>query len=87
MFDGVCGEAYNIVSDDSDIMLKDLAKILADHTGTKVIFELPSEAERAGYSTATKAILDRKKLDELGWKSMYSIKSGLYNTVEILKNS
>ena len=41
MFDGECGSAYNVVSDNSDIMLKDLAGIIADYTGRKVIFELP----------------------------------------------
>ncbi len=85
MFDGVCGEAYNVVSGGSDIKLKDLAEILADLGKTNVIFELPDEREKAGYSTATTAVLDGSKLEGLGWTSYYNIKKGLNNTVEILR--
>lgn len=83
---GKNGEAYNIADEASDIMLKDLAKILADLAKKKVVFELPDEVEKAGYSTATKARLSGKKLQDLGWKASYDIKSGLEKTVNILKS-
>ncbi|MBQ9277144.1 MAG: NAD-dependent epimerase/dehydratase family protein [Lachnospiraceae bacterium] len=86
MFDGECGGAYNVVSDDSDIMLKDLAKIIADYVGKKVIFELPSETERAGYSKATKATLASGKIKETGWKSYFDIKEGLHHTIDVLRS-
>lgn len=57
MLCGESGEAYNIADEASDITLKELAGILADIAGTKVVFELPEETERQGYSTATKAML------------------------------
>lgn len=85
MFDGECGTAYNVASDNSDIMLKDLAKILADYSGRNVVFELPDEAEASGYSKATKATLDITKLKKLGWTSMYDMEAGLHNTVDILR--
>lgn len=84
---GANGEAYNIADEASDIMLKDLAEILAELAGKKVVFELPDEVEKAGYSTATKARLDGSKLRSLGWKAVYDIKSGLKQTVEILKGN
>lgn len=84
MFDGKCGEAYNVASDDSDIMLKDLAEILADYSDRDVVYELPDEVEASGYSKATKATLDVDKLKTIGWESMYDIKTGLHNTVDIL---
>ncbi len=86
MFDGECGSAYNVVSDDSDIMLKDLAKIIADYVGKKVIFELPSETERAGYSKATKATLASDKIKKTGWKSYYDISEGLHHTIDVLRS-
>lgn len=85
LFDGACGEAYNVASDHSDIMLKDLAKIIADYAGKKVVFELPDETERAGYSKATKATLNTDKLKEIGWKSIYSMEKGLTRTMDILR--
>lgn len=81
---GENGEAYNVADEKSDIMLKDLAAIIADYSGTKVIFELPDEVEKAGYSTATKARLDGGKLRALGWNAKYSIKEGIDRTLDIL---
>lgn len=81
---GECGEAYNIADEASDIMLKDLAAIIAGFAGKKVVFELPDEVEAAGYSTATKARLDSTKLQGLGWKAKYDIKSGMERTIRIL---
>ena len=49
------------------------------------MFELPDEVEAAGYSKATKARLDGKKLQELGWKARYDLKSGMERTIRILK--
>lgn len=82
---GKSGEAYNIADDESDIRLKDLANIIADSVGKKVIFELPEELEKAGYSKATKARLESSKLKELGWKAKYDIKQGIKRTLEILR--
>lgn len=82
---GVSGEAYNIAEEHSDIMLKDLAEIIASINGRKVVFEIPDAVEAAGYSTATKARLDGHKLQSLGWKPKYEIKSGMERTIQILK--
>ncbi len=82
---GENGEAYNIADEASDIMLKDLAAIIARKAGKEVVFELPDAVEAAGYSTATKARLDGSKLKKLGWKPMYDMESGLGRTIDILK--
>lgn len=81
---GRCGETYNISDVRSDISLRDLAKIIADYTGKKVVYELPDEVESAGYSKATRAVLDSGKLQQLGWKAGYDMKSGIERTLCIL---
>ncbi|WP_303997431.1 NAD-dependent epimerase/dehydratase family protein [Megamonas hypermegale] len=83
---GINGEAYNIANENSDIMLKDLAQIIANYSGHKVVFELPDEIEKAGYSKATKARLSSKKIKQLGWKPQYNIKNGIERTLSILKS-
>ena len=83
---GCSGEAYNIAEEHSDIMLKDLAAILAGTCGKKVVFEIPDAVEAAGYSKATKARLDGHKLMSLGWKPAYDIESGMGRTIAILKD-
>ena len=82
---GESGEAYNIAEEHSDIMLKDLATIIAGINGKEVVFEIPDAVEAAGYSTATKARLDGHKLQALGWMPKYDIKSGMERTISILK--
>lgn len=84
MFNGKCGEAYNIAHTDSDIALKDLAKIIADIAETNVVFELPDETEKTGYSKATKAVLDNSKIKNIGWTAKYDIKSGIERTIKML---
>lgn len=79
---GKPGEAYNVADEESDITLKGLAKHLAETAGSKVVFQLPQEEERRGYSTATKAMLDAAKLRELGWKARVSMDEGLQCTVK-----
>lgn len=81
---GESGEAYNISDERSDIMLKDLAAIIAGIAGKQVVFEIPDAIEAAGYSTATKARLDGSKLKRLGWKAKYDIKRGMERTIRIL---
>ena len=70
---------------DAPKLLKDLAAAIAEVSGTKVVFELPDDVEKAGYSTATKARLDGSKLKQLGWTMEYDVKSGIGRTIEILK--
>ncbi|MBE5943634.1 MAG: NAD-dependent epimerase/dehydratase family protein [Lachnospiraceae bacterium] len=85
LVDGQSGEAYNIASASSDITLRELAKLLADYAGTKVVYDIPEEDEKAGYSKATKATLDISKLKKLDWKPKYDISRGLRHTVDILR--
>lgn len=82
---GMDGEAYNIADEASDIMLKDLAGILADIADRKVIFSFPDEIEKSGYSTATKARIDGSKIKKLGWRPLYDIRSGMERNIKILK--
>ena len=83
---GKTGECYNVADEKSDIRLKDLAMKIAKITGTNVVFELPDDVEKAGYSKATISRLDGKKLKEIGWSAKYDIDSGISQTIEILKD-
>lgn len=82
---GESGEAYNIADEASDIMLKELAVMIADSCGKNVVFEIPDTVESAGYSKATKARLDSTKLQGLGWSANYNIKNGIERTINILR--
>ena len=82
---GENGQAYNIADDSCDITLRELAALIAESAGTQVCFELPDETERAGYSKATKAVMDGSKIESLGWKPLYHMQNGIEETMKILK--
>lgn len=84
---GVSGEAYNVADAASDITLKELAEYLAGIAGTGVVYELPEEKERKGYSTATRAMLDASKLQKLGWSARIHMEEGLRCTVEEIRGT
>ena len=86
MLKGECGEAYNVSDNASDVTLRNIAEYLAEIAERKVVFELPDESERRGYSTATKALLDSEKIRKLGWDAKYSMQDGLKRTISILKD-
>lgn len=82
---GEPGQAYNAADEASDITLKELAGYLAEIAKSQVVFELPEEVERRGYSTSTKGMLDATKLKRLGWKPRVHMQEGLRDTVEAIR--
>lgn len=85
MLHGQCGEAYNVSNEKCDVRLKDFARLCAGYNGKDVVFDLPSEAERKGFSIASRAILDNTKLKSIGFEPVYEMKDALYRTIEIIK--
>ena len=83
---GVQGEAYNLADERCDVSLRDLAGAIAQSAGTNVVFELPDEVERAGYSTATRAMLDASKVRATGWRARYGMDEGMDRTLRILRD-
>ena len=81
---GTDGETYNIADRGSDITLRELAQFIAGHAGVTVRFELPDAAERAGYSTATTALLNSEKIRALGWSAHWDIRRGVARTIDCL---
>lgn len=82
---GKSGESYNISSQKTNVHLKDFAKYCAMYNDKSVKFDFPSEREKKGYSIASSAILDNKKLLELGFVPKYEVKGAIERTIIILK--
>ena len=81
---GENGEAYNVADTACDIQLKDLAALIANASGTKVIYDLPNATEALGFSKATKARLDGSRLKRLGWNISVGLVAGIEKTMTIL---
>jgi len=86
LLNGKNGEAYNVSDANCNLTLLQIANVLSEYTAKEIIFDVPSSVESAGYSKATKALLDNTKLRELGWEAHYPIKDGIVRTVEIFRN-
>lgn len=82
---GENGVAYNISNEDCDVHLKDFAQICAEYNDRSVVFDLPSETERKGFSIATQAILDNSRLKAIGWEGHYDIRNAINRTVRVLR--
>ena len=80
---GSSGETYNIASINGNVLLRDFAQTLAEVANVKIIFELPTEKEKLGYSTVQNSTLDSIKLEALGWKSEFTFKEGIEHTFNI----
>lgn len=83
MLRGVAGEAYNVSDAANAVSIREYAETLAEIGGVQVVFDLPPESERRGYSVVTRAILRGEKLRSLGWTPNYSVREGLRRTFMI----
>lgn len=85
LLNGEIGVAYNVCSEKTDIRLKDFAQLCAKINDKKVVFDMPSENERKGYSIAMKAILSNERIKGIGFKPVYEMEDAVMRTVSILK--
>lgn len=81
---GINGEAYNVAVDSCNVHLRDFACYCAQWAGRAVVYDIPSDMERKGYSIAMNAILDNTKLKSLGWTPLYNIEEAVSRTLMIL---
>ena len=83
MLKGETGKAYNVANPDCIVSIREYAMTLASLAGVRVIFDLPPDVERQGYSAVTRAVLNPGRLMDLGWCSKYDLREGLRRTLEI----
>ena len=77
---GERGQAYNVANRASVASIRQYAETLADIAGVQVVFDLPPEVEKAGYTKVTRAVLNPAKLEALGWKPKFDLRAGLEAT-------
>ena len=85
LFRGKIGEAYNVANEASIASIAELAHMIADYAGTKVVYDLPDEIEQKGFSKPQNCVLKTDKIKTLGWTGKYDLKTGIRETMTILK--
>lgn len=79
---GQNGEAYNVADGKSCVTIRELAETIAHIGGGKVVFDLPSDVERQGFSVIRKAVFDTSKLEALEWIPQYKLQEALVETIK-----
>ena len=82
---GKNAEAYNIASYAHH--LYEFAECAAKAGGTALRYKEQSQAEKAGYSKITMAVMDIEKLRSLGWQPSFAFDEAIANTVNYLKHN
>lgn len=70
-----------MADENSCVTICELAETIADIGGTKVVFDVPSEVEKQGFTVIKKAIFNTNKLSELGWQPRYKLREALEETI------
>lgn len=84
---GKTGEAYNVADVKVDMRLRDITKYIAEISNRKIIFKLPCDAERSGFSKVTVGVMTSRKLQQIGWIPLDDLKSGILKTMRILRET
>ena len=74
-------EAYNIANMDSAATIIEFAEALSEAWNVKVIFDLPSDIEKSGYSIIKNSLLNDEKVKQLGWRPNYNLEEGACQAV------
>ena len=51
----------------------------------RIVFENPSDSEKAGYNLMANSSLDATKLEFLGWRALFDAESGIRSSIDYLK--
>lgn len=85
LFTGMKGEAYNIANKESVSTISEVAECIAGLCGTKIVFDIPNEIEKRGFSRLQNCVLETRKLESLHWKGRYDLLAGIRSTIRILR--
>lgn len=85
LLNGESGQAYNISNPDSVVTIRDLAECIARQAGVNVIFENPTDTEKASYNMMDNSALTSDKLISIGWKGLYNLEAGVKEALQAIE--
>lgn len=85
LLNGHAGSAYNISNKDSVISIRDIASLFAEKGNTQLIFEIPTDKERAGYNLMDMSALNAGALEQLGWRAVADAPRGVEMTLQLME--
>ncbi len=85
LINGKSGEAYNIANSNIRITIAQLAELIATVVNKKVVFSESSTIGTMNNTPFAKQVLSSKKIEALGWCSVFSVETGIKHTINILQ--
>ena len=79
---GLCGEAYNVADELSNITIRQLAEKTAAISGQQVVMDIKEDGNT---TPITRAVFSNQKIAQLGWKPLFGIDEGLQHTIQTQK--
>ncbi len=86
LLNGQNREIYNVANRESVVTIRELAEIVAQNEGRKVVVHSQSRLEQKGNSGIMDAVLDATKLEGLGYHAGYGIQEGIKRAISLLKS-
>lgn len=87
LLEGEIGEAYNIADSNSNASIKTIATLIAQEKQRSVVYDIPSDIEKLGFSKVVRAVLNPNKLLNIGWTPIISLEEGIKSTLKILEDA
>ena len=86
MLKGEPSQAYNIADGISNVSIRELADIIAEIAGVRVVVEAASAEEKAGFNRVTKSVFSTEKLESLGWSVSGTMREKLKASINALRD-
>lgn len=84
LFAGDCGTVYNVADPNYQMTIRAFAQKVAEAGNSKIVFEIPEDIEKKGYSKITRSVLDSSRIKNLGWAPK-SGTNAIEETITILR--
>ena len=78
------GEAYNIADNKSCFTIRELAEMIAEAAGKKVIIAAPSNEEKNVFNPVTKSLFSTSKIEALGWTAKGDMRGDIQRIISTL---
>lgn len=80
---GEAGNAYNIAGNQSNASICELAELIAQKSGRKVVFDIPDNAVSSS-SVISRAVFSTDKINKIGWFPQWKLEEGISHTLNTL---
>lgn len=90
LLEGTPGEAYNVSNEATFSTIREMAEMLIreyPRSGSKLVFDIPEDADRFGYAPVSRMLVNSEKLRALGWKPELGLAEMFERLMESMRQS